>query len=137
MKKINNNLTLYINTASQDEVILLIKEKLESEERTIGKKKFKAGKKQAEKLLPAIDKLLKSKKVKLKDLKKIIVANQGGSFTSLRIGVVTANALGYALEIPVEAEDDKQSTKKFSKYSIVEPRYNTEPNIGKAKPIVY
>jgi tRNA threonylcarbamoyl adenosine modification protein YeaZ len=126
-------MTLYINTASYDEVIITLLEGTKK----IANKKFKAGRNQAEKLLPAIDKLLKTKKIKLGQLKKIVVANFGGSFTSLRIGVVTANALGYALKIPVEAENNSKSVKKFSGYSIVEPIYNAEPNIGKAKPLVH
>ncbi|MFA6513954.1 MAG: tRNA (adenosine(37)-N6)-threonylcarbamoyltransferase complex dimerization subunit type 1 TsaB [Patescibacteria group bacterium] len=126
-------MTLYINTASYDEVII----SLSRGPKKIAQKKFKAGKSQAEKLLPAIDKLLLAKKIKLSELKKIVVANYGGSFTSLRIGVVTANALGYALGIPVEAESGIKIPKKFSGYSIVEPIYNAEPNIGKAKPLVH
>jgi tRNA threonylcarbamoyl adenosine modification protein YeaZ len=126
-------MTLYINTASQDEIIIAISEGTKK----IAQKKFKAGRAQAEKLLPAIDRLLKSKKIKLIQLKKILVADYGGSFTSLRIGVVTANALGYALKIPVEPEAGIKIAKKFSSYSIVEPIYSAEPNIGKKKTPVH
>jgi tRNA threonylcarbamoyl adenosine modification protein YeaZ len=125
--------TLYINTASFDEIIIAIF----ASDKKIIQKKFKAAKSQAEKLLPAIDKLLKLKKINLSQLQKIVVVNSGGSFTSLRIGVVTANTLGYALNIPVESEAEIKTVKKFSNYSIVEPIYNAEPNIGKAKPLVY
>jgi tRNA A37 threonylcarbamoyladenosine modification protein TsaB len=40
------------------------------------------------------------------------VADEGGSFTSLRIGVITANALAYALKIPVIGESGRALTKK-------------------------
>ncbi len=123
-------MTLYINTASNEEIIIALKEG----ERTIAQKRFLAPRRQAEKLLPEIDKLLRAKKVKLDALDKIIVANRGGSFTSLRIGVITANALAYALKIPVVAGDPVgKKNKKFGSYSIVEPIYDREPNIGKAK----
>ena len=122
-------MTLYINTSSRDEIVIAL---LNGEE-TLSIKKIKAEKKQSEKLLPAIDKLLKLKKVKLCDLDKIVVANYGSSFTSLRIGVVTANALGYALNIPVESEDGLGKVKKFLGHFIVEPCYSAEPNIGISK----
>ena len=123
-------MTLYINTVSSDEIILALYEK----EKLIIEKKIKAPRQQSEKLLPAIEKLLKAKKTKLSDLKKISVENYGGSFTSLRIGVITANALAYALKIPVEASSKiNKKNKQFGNYSIVEPVYDREPNIGISK----
>jgi len=122
-------MTLYINTVSHDEIII----ELRDSDNILASKKISAPRTQAEKLLPAIDKLLKAKKIKLNKLTKIIVANYGGSFTSLRIGVITANALAYALNIPVEAETKLRKNKEFSGYSIVEPVYDREPNIGISK----
>lgn len=123
-------MTLYINTASYDEIIIALRQGA----KIIAQKKFQAPRRQAEKLLPAIAALMKVKKVKLSDLKKIIVANRGGSFTSLRIGVITANTLAYALKIPVAPElPTGKKRKKFGVYSIVEPDYDREPTIGKAK----
>lgn len=120
---------LYINTTLSDEIIIALK----IGEKIIASRKIKAPRQQAEKLVPGIDRLLKSRKMKLSQLKKIVVANQGGSFTSLRIGVVTANALAYALKIPVFPEPKiAKKNKKFGVYSIVEPIYASEPNIGKA-----
>lgn len=121
---------LYINTTSHDQIIIA----LHSGAQVISQKKIIAPRHQAEKLVPAISKLLKTQKVKLNKLKKIVVANQGGSFTSLRIGVITANALAYALNIPVEAElKSFQKNKKFAKYNIIEPQYDSEPTIGNSK----
>ncbi len=123
-------MTLYINTASYEEIII----GLFAGTKTLALKKFKAPQQQAEKLLPAIASLLKSKRIKLSAIKKIIVANRGGSFTALRIGVITANALAYALQISVEAEfPSPKKTKKTSTFAIVEPDYEREPNIGKPK----
>jgi tRNA threonylcarbamoyl adenosine modification protein YeaZ len=122
-------MTLYINTASQAETIiaLIVKDK------RIVSKKFKFARHQAEKLLPTIDKLLQANKFKLADIEKIMVASHGGSFTSLRIGVVTANALGYALKVPVISEETGKADKIFSGYSLIEPVYDSEPNIGQPK----
>lgn len=122
-------MTLYINTASKDEMIIALRDGKQSFE-----KKIKTAHDQSEKLLPAIEAHLKAKQAKLGDLKKIVVVSRGGSFTSLRIGVITANALAYALKIPVEAaEKTGKKNKKFGRYSIVEPDYDREPNIGAPK----
>lgn len=148
---------LYINTTSHEEIIIALfkagtdvsanigsnfkaelNHKAGSAFRAalIARKKIKASRRQAEKLLPAIDRLLRDKKIKLSALKKIVVANRGGSFTSLRIGVITANALGYALKIPVVTEGKiGRKNKKFAVYSIVEPIYDREPTIGKSKKV--
>jgi len=117
---------LYINTTDPEKVIIALKDK----DRIIKQSKFKAARSQAEKLLPAIEKLLKVSRMKLRDLEKIEVDNFGGSFTALRIGVITANALGYALGIPVVSANLK-GIKKFKQFSVVEPVYDRPPNIGK------
>jgi len=130
---------LYLNTTLPDEIIIALYRDDKIGGRfgeLIAQKKIKAPRRQAEKLVPGIAKLLADKKIKLSALKKIIVANRGGSFTSLRIGVITANALAYALKIPVEAEEkSSRANKRFAEYSLVEPIYDREPNIGKAKTI--
>lgn len=127
---------LFINTASFDEIILAL---LSNDGKKVKTKKIKAARQQAEKLLPAVAKLLESQNKKLKDIVKIQVVVSGGSFTSLRIGVVTANALAYALDIFIEAVSvdgeilKNQASKKFATYNIVTPQYDREPNIGVQK----
>jgi tRNA threonylcarbamoyladenosine biosynthesis protein TsaB len=83
---------------------------------------------QGEKLLPAIEDLLKKARLKLSNLKGIKVANKGGSFTSLRIGVATANALAFALGVPVMDLAGLSLEKNGLK--VVEPEYGGAPNIG-------
>lgn len=95
-------------------------------------KKIKAARSQSEKLLSAIDDLLIKNNYKFKDIKKIKVQSEGGSFTSLRIGVLTANALAYALKIPVEAMNG-DAPFKFLGGTAVSPKYESEPNIGKPR----
>ncbi len=121
---------LYINTSSHEEIIIALR----SSQKILSQRKIKAPKHQAEKLLPAISQLLESQGIKLQNLEKIIVANQGASFTALRIGVITANALAYALQIPIEAEpNNKEKKKKFGNHYLVQPHYNREPLIGASK----
>lgn len=129
---------LLINTADEKKVFLgLVKQG-----KLLAKKEFLAQYQQAEKLLLAIDKLLKVKKYKLKDVKGIVVVSGPGPFTALRIGVVTANTLAFALKIPVAGiklteftnlsslvKMSEQKIKKGKVGNIIEPFYNKEPNI--------
>ncbi len=115
---------LHINTTKGDDIEI----KIIDSGKELFKKKISAPYTQAEKLLPLIDKILKSNKLDLKDIKRVQVNNNGGSFTALRIGVVTANALGYALGVPVEGVK-KDLKAKNRKFSVVEPIYSKEPNI--------
>lgn len=55
-------------------------------------------------LLPLIVKLLKDNNKSLSDLDEIMVDKGPGSFTGLRVGVSVANALGFALNIPVNGK---------------------------------
>ncbi|MCD4694286.1 hypothetical protein K8R62_02925 [bacterium] len=98
---------------------------------------FSAYKKQSEKLLFLIDKVLNDNDLKLSDIEKIKVNNKGGSFTSLRIGVVTANSLAFALNIPIEGEYKEDKPLKINKINVVEPKYDLEPNITIKKKNIY
>lgn len=127
---------LGINTASLDQIVITLSDDNNHQVKT---KKIKAPRQQAEKLLPGVANLLKQKNITLRQIKKIQVVSSGGSFTSLRIGVITANALAYALNISIEAIDvdgnvlAKQNLKNFARYKIVSPQYDQEPNIGVSK----
>src|SRR3989344_4845508 len=63
--------------------------------------KRKIGKNKVQITLPMIDKLLKEQGVSLKDLTLIEVNAGSGSFTGIRVGMAIANALSFALKIPV------------------------------------
>lgn len=119
---------LHINTTEGHDIEVTLRDG----EKQIAKKIISAKYAQAEKLLPLIDKILKSKKLSIKDVKEIEVNNSGGSFTALRIGVVTANALGYALKVSVKGEAEDRMSKDV-KFSVVEPKYSKEPNITTKK----
>lgn len=113
----------------------------------LAKKVWRARTHQSEELLPAIDKLLKQNKVLPKNLGLIIVNTGPGSFTGTRVGVATANALSFGLNIPVvgvKAEDSKIevitskgwkmfSQTKIKKGAIAKPFYDKAPNITKPK----
>jgi len=67
----------------------------------LGEYTFQAGESQSEKLLSAIDLLLRELEKKVTDVKKIAVSRGPGSFTGLRIGISTAKGLAHGLEVPL------------------------------------
>ncbi len=115
---------LYLDTSESSTIKIAIKK----DDLVLFEKSLEAKYQQSEKLLIAIDDLLTKNNVKLVEIKKIIVKESGEGFSSLRIGVVTANALAYGLGIPVEGITGKSI--ELGSFNIVKPEYNSEPNIG-------
>jgi tRNA threonylcarbamoyladenosine biosynthesis protein TsaB len=82
---------------------------------------------------------LKQAKVSPKDLQKIIVCSGPGSFTGIRVGVSLAQALGFALQIPVVAvakskiPEDVRKLTKISGGKSLTLNYGQKPNITKSK----
>lgn len=130
---------LYINTSSHEKIILALFDK---SGKVLVMKKIKAVYQQSEKLLSEINKIIP----KIKDLKGIIVVIGPGGFTSLRIGIATANAMAWSLNIPILGVENKSGLgdkilidKNFKKilnkrvFKQVLPKYGKEPNITKSK----
>lgn len=65
-------------------------------------------------LIPLIVKVLKSQNLDLGNLSAVEVNCGPGSFTGLRVGVSCANALGFALKVPVNRK--KVGELVFPKY---------------------
>lgn len=140
---------LLINTAKTDLITLALIELKGQDDFFWHHKSIEAPRQQSEKLLLNIERLLKNNKASLKKLNGVIVITGPGSFTSLRIGLASANTLGYVLNIPVigislkelKRENDllemvKKGIKKLKKqksFKIVLPYYGQEPNITKPK----
>lgn len=116
-------MTLLIDTTDREKVILALvggEKKIARVEKSVPEL--------SERLLPEIDKLLRRHKIKLVNLEMIAVNPGPGGFSTTRTGVATANALGYALGIPV-AEWPNGIIRK-----VVLPKYDKEPNITRPKP---
>ncbi|SRR6056297_3513860 len=120
---------LTIDTTKKEKIALRLKEK----NKNIDSQEKKVNFNQADKLLEEIGNFFKSKRIEISQLKKIKVNNRGGSFTSLRIGVVVANALAYALGIEVEPLNKEAKILKNKEIKIVKPEYGGNPNITQAK----
>lgn len=111
---------LTINTGSENNSIALYKpSKIEDE---IVWQSYKT---QSQELLPKIDKLLKSNKVKLSDLKAIAVYQGPGSYTGLRVGFSVANALAWSLDIPVIGIKNPKSKLQIPN-KFQNPNYNVK-----------
>ncbi len=86
-----------------------------------------------------LQKFLKQNKVDLKKLSKVIVCSGPGSFTGIRVGVSLAQALGYALQIPVVAIPKNKVPKDLAKLETLKLpdklvlHYGAKPNITLAK----
>ncbi|OGF27015.1 hypothetical protein A2477_02090 [Candidatus Falkowbacteria bacterium RIFOXYC2_FULL_47_12] len=150
-------MTLYIDTTSGTHISIA----LAKEATVLAHKKIKAQYKQSEKLLVEINKMVSEtskrfpkplkvqKNVDLKSIQGIVVVNGLGPFTATRIGVATANAFSYALNIKIASlrtdefatieemvmkgwEKLKKIPKKSPPRSLrggIEPVYDREPNI--------
>jgi tRNA threonylcarbamoyladenosine biosynthesis protein TsaB len=111
-------------------------------------KKWEAGRELARNLLGEIEKLLTGLQTKsgttsknvFDNLTGIIVFQGPGSFTGLRIGITTANAIAYAEEIPIVGASGEDWLKKGAEKlrknqndKIVLPEYGASPHITAPK----
>lgn len=86
-----------------------------------------------------LEKFLNHQKVKMSDLKKVIVCSGPGSFTGIRVGVSMAQGLGFALKIPVIAIPKSKIPKDIRKLDSVKGgktlvmNYGQKPNITLTK----
>jgi tRNA threonylcarbamoyladenosine biosynthesis protein TsaB len=64
--------------------------------KVLAEKSWPAQKDEAEKIIPALQRLLKKHKRALRDVNEVFVVNGPGPFTGLRVGVTVANALAWS-----------------------------------------
>ncbi|MFA6534088.1 MAG: tRNA (adenosine(37)-N6)-threonylcarbamoyltransferase complex dimerization subunit type 1 TsaB [Patescibacteria group bacterium] len=132
---------LLINTTVNDHLLLGL---ADAKGRVVSWQGKEVGREQAEKLLPFLDQLLRAQKLKLKNLKGIIVVAGPGGFSSVRLGLALANTLGYSLKIPVIGLKSSQfpdleslfqaGIKKLigkKSFAFVQPFYGAPPRITK------
>lgn len=99
---------LYIDTSDREKIIVGIDDK---------KFESKAKEQTSQRLLPFIDEVLKKEGKSVNDITEIEVNTGPGSFTGLRVGVSVANALGWALDIPVNGKNLRKGEIVDIKYS--------------------
>ena len=94
---------LKIDTTKREEVTVeLIDQKSAKKDQLVQTQKLGS-----QVLLPMIAKILKKNKADFSDLTAVEVNVGPGSFTGTRVGVAVANALGFALNIPVNGQKGK------------------------------
>lgn len=89
---------LSIDTGTANKIIVSL---------VVGEKKISKGSEQkfgSQALLSTIQEVIKEAGLELKDLNEIKVAIGPGSYTGLKVGAAVANALGFALNIPVNGK---------------------------------
>lgn len=106
----------------------------------VARAEFPVSRDLASMLADRIREFLTAHAAELTTLRRIVVHAGPGGFTSLRIGVTTANALAYALGIPVvgirgevgnlEALLESSRGREPASQEIVVPEYARPPNIG-------
>jgi tRNA A37 threonylcarbamoyladenosine modification protein TsaB len=119
---------LYIDSRDNKKIILKITEKGRE---LYGLEKDIVSKKQANELLLSIDNLLKDNNIDWFEIKEILVNNDGGSFTGLRLGVIVANTLAYAKNIKLSSSTKKSI--EVNNIKIVKPDYDRDPDISVSK----
>lgn len=91
----------------------------------------------AETLHAKIETILKNAQTDLQHIEKIIVFRGPGSFTGLRIGLSVANALGYAISVPViGAEGEDWLSARYDPMTEFVPQmplYGSDPHITQQK----
>lgn len=133
-------IALFIDTTSEYSSVQVWRSLVLADARTIlAEERWLSEKKLGNDLLPKIVAQLNQVKISLKDLDCILVNAGPGSFTGTRVGVSTANALAWALDIPVFASDsaDKLSTPELLStlhfFKPVVPKYATPPKVTMRK----
>ncbi len=126
---------LFLNTSSGIAYLSLTKDS-----KLVAEHSWESKFRHSEELLPTLEKFLKKSKVKLNNLRGIIVVSGPGSFTGLRVGITTANTLAFILGIPVmgikssepkalSPELLKNKLKKAKVGEFIVPFYGQEPKI--------
>lgn len=92
------DMKLYIDTSNSEKIIVDIDGNKTEHDTKVGR---------AQMLLEVVTSEINKKGMNLKDLKEIEVNLGPGSFTGLRVGVSVANALSFALNIPVNGKHEQ------------------------------
>lgn len=89
-------MVLWINTADRKKIEVVLKEESKVVDSIFQENDFGS-----QVLLNLITEILKKNKLEFSDLTAIEIEKGPGSYTGLKVGASVANALGFALKVPV------------------------------------
>lgn len=128
---------LYLNTAGSQIDLALIADNFQ----LIVSKGWHSNNDQSEKLLSYVEELLLKHNISIRQINGIFVFAGPGSYTGLRVGLSSANALAFALNVPVWPVDKNRIDEKEYLLNItlntgsviITPHYAKPPHITKKK----
>lgn len=102
-------MVLYINAKGQKEITVSLKEGPKVVDSLTDYNEYGS-----QVLLPLIEKILEQNSLFFKNLSAVEVETGPGSFTGLKVGAAVAQAVGFALKIPVNAQVGKAVELKYT-----------------------
>lgn len=112
---------LFIDTSKPETKIALY-----NNQQLLVEKVWISVKNQSEELLYEIDKIIKNVRKSKTDLERIVVAKGPGSYTGLRVGLSTANALAMCLDVEIDYIKSGSSEQIQGKKLVCKKRYFKE-----------
>lgn len=139
-KLLSVDMFLYLDTSSEEAKIKLFNKSGKIHDQ----KNWQSQKNQSEELLTEIDNILLKNNLNKSELFGIIVNQGPGSYTGLRVGLSTANAIAFSLNIPILGVKNGANSAKIKKIvssfdkgsqkSLILPVYKYPAKITKPKP---
>ena len=124
---------LFIDTSTINTVVAVL-----NNDKILDKVVWNGSGELSDSLLIKIDELLKKLNINLGDISSIAVNRGPGSYTGLRIGISTVNAISWSRKIPIRSarlEGNKIIFLTPPSIKAVIPIYSGQPNITKPKKI--
>jgi len=116
---------LTIDSCDPERVVCSVRDRTGKKERTFAQVTGRGKRGMRSNLLLFVQRALQRTKKNVRDLDSISVVPGPGPFTSVRTGVVVANALAWALGVSVHGIKKKRG----ARFHPVMPVYGGEPNI--------
>jgi hypothetical protein len=122
---------LFIDTSTNNSTVVVL-----NSDKMLDKVVWDGSGELSDSLLMKIEEILKNSNLNLLDISLIAVNPGPGSYTGLRIGISTVNAISWSTKIPISSAKFEGDRIKFLTppgYNPIFPVYSGPPNITKSK----